>query len=134
MVRSLRSVVYIAAHAVLLGALFVPPIFIPNHGSGAGWEYHLFLFIVLWPAACFGGGILAGLIPHIPRAVRIAALVLLAAGGVTTVLFSHVCAPQGIALVLVAYASGLLLGRILSHLLRRTVASWRICQRKRSER
>lgn len=132
--RSLRSVFYIAAHVVLFGALFVPPIFIPNHGSGAGWEYHLFLFIVLWPASCFSGGILAGLIPHIPRAVRIAVLVLLAAVGVTTVLFSHVCAPQGIALVLLSYACGLLLGRLLSHLLSQTVESWRNWQKKRSEK
>jgi len=131
--KYLLSIIYLAAHAALFAALFVPPIFIPNHGHG-GWEYHLALFLTWWPGCCFAGGVAAGLTPYVPRNVRIAAAAMLVIIGLPAVLLSHVCLPQGLALEAVAYGGGLLLGRIAHQLIRQTLESLHHRQKRRSEK
>ena len=69
---------YIALHAIVFGAMFLPPLWIPNHGNGNGYEYHLWL-AAMFPIGSGAMGILAAFFP-VKRQVRLIAAALLLLG------------------------------------------------------
>lgn len=69
MKRHLWTIVYIALHAIVFGAMFLPPLWIPNHGNGNGYEYHLWL-AAMFPIGSGAMGILAAFFP-VKRQVRL---------------------------------------------------------------
>lgn len=62
---------YLLCHILLFTALFLPPVFIPNHSMPDGGEYGLWLAVELWPPSMLLTGALCALIPGISCRVRI---------------------------------------------------------------
>ena len=75
--KHVRSILYIGLHILVFGALFLPPIWIPNHGN-SGWEYQLYLVWELFPIGCIACGLVAAAIPRVPWQARLAAVFSLA--------------------------------------------------------
>lgn len=110
-----RNIIYTAAHVLFSIVLFWLLTFLPDLGAGREWEHYSMELLFIWyPAACIIGGVLAGLIPRVPRKTRVLCAVLLALIGAPGVALSGVCRPAGIALEVMIYASGVLLGRLFA--------------------
>ena len=94
---------YLLFHILLFTALFLLPVFIPNHSMPDGGEYGLWLALELWPLSMLLAGALCALISGVPRGVRI----LSPAAGVV---IAWVCLLFGGAWVWAALLGGFLYG------------------------
>lgn len=65
------SILYFLLHAVIFAALFLPPIWIPNHRNASG-EYHLALAMILFPLGTAVAGGIAAVFPQVRWQVRAA--------------------------------------------------------------
>ncbi len=110
MKRHLWTIVYIALHAIVFGAMFLPPLWIPNHGNGNGYEYHLWL---------------AAFLP-VKRQVRLIAAALLLLG----LLFPGWV---GTAFYVVCYAACFFAARLLIWMICSTMADYRAYQARNRE-
>lgn len=109
-----RSILYLILHAVLWTFLFwALPVLLPSVPGRILDGGILTLVMVWYPLSCLAAGVLAGLTQRVSLPVRIAPLVLLALIGTPGIVITGVGHPAGIALPLVAYGSGVLLGRII---------------------
>ena len=124
MKRHLGAIVYIALHAIVFGAMFLPPLWIPNHGNGNGYEYHLWL-AAMFPIGSGAMGILAAFFP-VKRQVRLIAAALLLLG----LLFPGWV---GTVFYVVCYAACFFAARLLIWMICSTMADYRAYQARKRD-
>ena len=128
--RAFSAAGYILAHVLFYTALFLPPLFIPNHSMKGGGEYSLWLMITLWPVSSLIAGMVCSLIPGVSGKVRVFSV---AAG----LLIGFVClclerseAPELVLIYGVIYAVGFFFTAGLVRLIRSFYCGYRAFREK----
>ena len=128
------SIVCIALHALLFTALFLPPVFLPDHGNGNGWEYYRWLMLTLWPLSCFAAGIALAAVPRLPLWARLLAPGLIVPIGGICLCFSEVCAPWAVLLYGAICAIGYSAMRLMLRICRTLIADYRLYKARREQK
>ena len=115
MKRHFWPIVYIALHAIVFGAMFLPPLWIPNHGNGNGYEYHIWL-AGLFLYGSLAMGFLAAFFPVSWKIRLIAA---------ATMLMGSIHCGISILFYVIIYAVCLLITRFVIWMLCSTAADYR---------